>query len=51
MLQHMPKASPHVTGEGGSGEDGLLDATDILDAEEGENWTRANALLGYGGRD
>ncbi|PXW71966.1 molecular chaperone Hsp33 [Loktanella sp. PT4BL] len=45
MLQHMPKASPHVTGEGGSGEDGLLDATDILDAEEGENWIRANVLL------
>ncbi|HEV8036226.1 Hsp33 family molecular chaperone HslO [Yoonia sp.] len=45
MLQHMPKASPHVTGEGGSGEDGLLDASDILDAEEGENWTRANVLL------
>ncbi len=45
MLQHMPKASPHVTGEGGSGEDGLLDASDILDAEEGENWIRANVLL------
>ncbi|MFO8126819.1 Hsp33 family molecular chaperone HslO [Yoonia sp.] len=45
MLQHMPKASPHVAGEGGSGEDGLLDATDILDADEGENWNRANALL------
>ncbi len=45
MLQHMPKASPEMSGEGGSGEDGLLDATDILDADEGENWTRANALL------
>ncbi|MFQ1700345.1 Hsp33 family molecular chaperone HslO [Loktanella agnita] len=45
MLQHMPKASPHVIGEGGSGEDGLLDAADILDADEGENWTRANTLL------
>ncbi len=45
MLQHMPKASPHVAGEGGSGEDGLLDAADILDADEGENWTRANTLL------
>lgn len=45
MLQHMPKASLHVTGEGGSGEAGLLDATDILDAEESENWTRANLLL------
>jgi molecular chaperone Hsp33 len=45
ILQHMPKASPHVTGEGGSGEGGLLDATDLLDADEGENWTRANVLL------
>ncbi len=45
MLQHMPKASPHVTGEGGSGEEGLLDATDILTDDEGENWNRANALL------
>jgi molecular chaperone Hsp33 len=45
MLQHMPKASPSVTGEGGSGEAGLLDATDILDADEGENWNRANVLL------
>ena len=45
MLQHMPKASPEMSGEGGSGEDGLLDASDDLDADEGENWTRANALL------
>jgi molecular chaperone Hsp33 len=45
MLQQMPKASPHVSGEGGSGDDGLLNATDLLDAEEGENWTRANVLL------
>ena len=45
MLQHMPKASPHVTGEGGSGEEGLLDAADILDADESENWNRANMLL------
>ncbi|MEM8536392.1 MAG: Hsp33 family molecular chaperone HslO, partial [Pseudomonadota bacterium] len=45
MLQHMPKASPEVTGEGGSGDDGLLDAADILNAEDGENWHRANLLL------
>ena len=45
MLQHMPKASPFAKGDGGSGEDGLLDATDILTEDEGENWTRANALL------
>ncbi len=45
MLQHMPKASPLMTGEGGSGEEGLLAAEDILDEDEGENWRRANILL------
>lgn len=45
MLQHMPKASPFAKGEGGSGEEGLLDATDILTEDEGENWSRANVLL------
>ena len=45
MLQHMPKASPFAAGEGGSGEEGLLQATDILNEDEGENWTRANTLL------
>lgn len=45
MLQHMPKASPFVAGEGGSGEGGLLDADDILDGDAQENWTRANLLL------
>ena len=44
MLQHMPKASPFATG-GGSGEGGLLEAADVLDGEEGENWNRANLLL------
>ncbi|WP_102106601.1 Hsp33 family molecular chaperone HslO [Oceaniglobus roseus] len=44
MLQHMPKASPFATG-GGSGEEGLLEAQDILDADEAENWLRANTLL------
>jgi len=44
MLQHMPKASP-LMAEGGSGEDGLLAATDLLDEDEGENWSRANFLL------
>jgi molecular chaperone Hsp33 len=29
----------------GSGENGLLQARDILDGEEGENWSRANILL------
>lgn len=45
MLQHMPKASPFVASEGGSGEGGLLAPADILDGEEGENWARANLLL------
>ncbi|MCR9068121.1 MAG: Hsp33 family molecular chaperone HslO [Rhodobacteraceae bacterium] len=44
MLQHMPKASPLMQG-GGSGEEGLLAATDLMDEDEGENWTRANILL------
>ena len=45
MLQHMPKASPEMSGEGGSGEDGLIEASDILTAGESEDWIRANALL------
>lgn len=45
MLQHMPKASPFAKGEEATGEDGLLAATDLLDEDEGENWTRANVLL------
>ncbi|MGB7319836.1 MAG: Hsp33 family molecular chaperone HslO [Albidovulum sp.] len=45
MLQHMPKASPFVASEGGSGDGGLLAPDDILDGDEGENWTRANLLL------
>ncbi|WP_172297884.1 Hsp33 family molecular chaperone HslO [Pseudoruegeria sp. HB172150] len=45
MLQTMPEASPFATGDGGSGEGGLLQATDIMDGEEEENWNRANLLL------
>ncbi len=46
MLQHMPKASPFAKGEGGSGENGLLAAEDILPGEDDrENWSRANILL------
>jgi molecular chaperone Hsp33 len=45
MLQHMPKASPLMAGEGGSGEGGLLSALDVLDGDDGENWSRANVLL------
>jgi molecular chaperone Hsp33 len=45
MLQHMPKASPFVASEGGSGAGGLLEPDDILDGDEEENWNRANVLL------
>lgn len=45
MLQHMPKASPFVAAEEGSGEGGLLTHGDILAGDEGENWNRANLLL------
>ncbi len=45
MLQHMPPAGGAVAAEGGSGEGGLLDHTDILAGEEAENWARANILL------
>ena len=44
MLQHMPKASPFVS-DGGSGEGGLMGATDFLDGDDEEHWTRANTLL------
>ncbi len=45
MIQHMPKASPFVANEGGTGEGGLLTHTDILDGTDGENWSRVNLLL------
>jgi molecular chaperone Hsp33 len=45
MLQAMPKSAIPVASEGGSGEGGLLAAEDILEGEEGENWSRANHLL------
>ncbi len=45
MLQHMPKASPLAKGQGGSGDSGLLQAGDLLEGEDGENWNRANLLL------
>lgn len=44
MLQHLPKASPHVRDEA-TGEDGLLAPADMLDGNEAENWNRANLLL------
>ncbi|WP_163847945.1 Hsp33 family molecular chaperone HslO [Pseudooceanicola aestuarii] len=45
MLQKMPKASPSVTGEGGTGDGGLLVASDLVDGDEEEDWNRANILL------
>ncbi|MGL6209351.1 MAG: Hsp33 family molecular chaperone HslO [Paracoccaceae bacterium] len=45
MLQHMPQVGMSVAAEGGSGEGGLLQHTDILDGDAGENWTRCNILL------
>ena len=44
LLQHMPKASPHADG-GGTGENGLLTASDVVGDDNEENWTRANTLL------
>ena len=45
MLQHMPKPGQGAVKDAGSGEGGLLSATDMLEGEEEENWTRANLLL------
>ncbi len=44
MLQHMPKASPFVSG-GGSGEKGLLLADDLVEGEQEDNWRRVNFHL------
>lgn len=43
MLQHMPKASPLVAQEGGTGD--ILKAGDLIDGNERENWNRVNILL------
>jgi len=45
MLQHMPKASPLMAKADATGEEGLLEGTDLLDGDEGENWSRVNILL------
>lgn len=44
MLQTLP-AQPAQGDEGGSGQDGLVEAADILQGRESEDWTRANHLL------
>ena len=44
MLQHMPKASPFVAEGDGRGE--VLQAADLVQGGEEENWNRVNALLG-----
>lgn len=44
MLQQMPEASLEAQG-GGSGEDGLLVADDILDGDAAEDWNHVNILL------
>ncbi|MFK7751979.1 MAG: Hsp33 family molecular chaperone HslO [Sedimentitalea sp.] len=43
MLQHMPKASPFVAAQEGSGD--VLTPNDLVDGAEGENWSRVNILL------
>lgn len=43
MLQHMPKASPFVATGEGSGD--VLQAADLVQGEDAENWNRANILL------
>ncbi|MFK7745031.1 MAG: Hsp33 family molecular chaperone HslO [Roseobacter sp.] len=43
MLQHMPKASPFVAQGDGSGD--VLQADDLVQGDEAENWNRANILL------
>ncbi|MBP1805166.1 Hsp33 family molecular chaperone HslO [Rubellimicrobium aerolatum] len=45
MIQSMPKAGMGVAAAEGSGDNGLLHHRDLLDGEEGENWSRANILL------
>src|SRR5690606_36707913 len=45
ILQHMPKASPHAKGEGGSGAGGLIMARDLVEGDAEEDWDRVNILL------
>ena len=45
MIQHMPPAGSHVTGEAGSGEGGLLEAGDLIGRDAEEDWNRVTTLL------
>ncbi len=45
MLQQMPEVSPFVATEGGTGEGGLLAASDVLDDDTAEDWNHVNILL------
>ena len=44
MLQTLP-ATPMTGDDGGSGADGLIEAADILQGTQSEDWNRANILL------
>jgi len=44
MMQAMPKASPLANPDGGT-DDGLTAVEDLLNDDEGENWTRATLLM------
>jgi len=43
MLQHMPKASPFVAQGEGTGD--VLQASDLVQGDQEENWNRVNILL------
>ena len=43
MLQHMPKASPLMAGNDGTGD--VLTANDLMDGDARDNWNRVNILL------
>ena len=45
MIQHMPEVGEHVAQGGGSGAGGLLRASDIVDGDGAEDWSRVNMLL------
>lgn len=46
MLQHMPEASPLMDkGDGATGDEGLLAASDIVHGDDEDHWNRVNVLL------